>query len=203
MAYMFNKSDNKKGIVNQAFIWMAVIFGIILLVSAGVSFAKNGNGLYNWIYGDVTSGTDPVPSCTPKKYVVQMHGTFDVINQKQGTWTLDYDIDFLDTHISDISLKPLGIFTNDFTGKVCLYDVLGGNKKIDCVNIENTVTKGQIERYPFEFSYNLYDKDCNGQVDDHTFNLVAELQTEQDFERHEKTVAIVGGQPVFQNAKGY
>lgn len=185
-----------------------VMVGVLLLILAGVSLANNGNGVVNWFYDDVQSGTDVVPGCEPKKYLVEMKGTLDLINQKQSTWSLDYEIDYIDTHINDIfiSQQYLGVLSNEFEAKICLYDVLAGgdkwvNEQVDCISIKDKITKGQIEKYPFSFRYNLYDNDCNGQVDDHTFNLIAEIQTEDGFDKHEKTVAIVDGKAVFQNVK--
>ena len=203
--------SNKKG---MGFIFSPPIAIAILLAIVGVvilsanALSDNGNGLKNLYYQDVSSGTDIVQGCEPKKYIIVFDGTLDLINQKTSTWAItDYKIDYIDTHISNIRLDKLGIISNEFTSELCLYDVLAGgdewNKhEIECIKIDGKITKGQIEKYPFEFKYNLYDNDCNGEVDDHTFNLVAELnQQSESPEYFEKTVAIVNGKPVFQNVK--
>lgn len=177
---------------------------ILIIVIAAVSLANNANGVVNWFYGDVESGTDVAPDCKPKKYLVEFHGTLDLIND--FTWT-GYELKYVDAHISDIRLDPRGLWitSDDFEGTVCLFDVLKGGdrwveERVDCVNIEDKVTKGKIEKFPFEFKYNLYDNDCNGEVDDHTFNVVVDLQTENDGYIHEeKTVTIINGKPIFQN----
>jgi len=205
MKMLNNIFNNNKGMVHLAIIMAA----ILVIIVGAVAYAKNGNGLSNWFYDDVQSGTDVVPNCEPKKYLVNFKGSLDLINQKQSTWSLDYEIDYLDAHIYDIYLEPLAFMGKTFEAEVCLYDVLAGGDNWDkyevaCQKIAEKITFGQIEKYPFSFKYNLYDNDCNGQVDDHTFNLVVELSTEDGkFERHEKTVAIVGGKAVFQNAEGY
>jgi len=195
------KPLGKKG--NTVLIIMAVI---VLIVLAGLSLASNANSVVNWFYDDVQSGTPRAKGCEPEKYLIEFTGTLDLMNQKQETWTLDYKIDYLDAHITDIRISPtgLGFFTNEFKSKVCLYDVLKGGdnwieEQVDCLNINDYVTKGQIEKFPFEFRYNLYDNDCNGEVDDHTFNLVVTLETDEGKETFEKTVAITNGEAVFQN----
>ena len=177
---------------------------VVLLIFVAVSYAQNANGILNWFAPDVTSGTPTVPSCEPKKYLVEMKGTLDLINDFIG-WG-GYEIHYLDAHISDISISQrLGIVSNDFESRICLYDVLanvgGTPKQVSCVSIDGSITKGRIEKFPFMFTYNLYDNDCNGVVDDHTFNLVAEVATEDGFERYEKTIAVKNGQGVFQNAE--
>ena len=74
-----------------------------------------------------------------------------------------------------------------------------GGKSLMCNKISGKITKGRIDKFPFSFKYNLPDNDCNGQVDDHTFNIVTRLNTQDGFEKQEKTVAIVNGKAVFQN----
>lgn len=182
---------------------------IVVAVVAIVSLASNANGIVNWFYEDVESGTPVAPGCTPQKYLVEFSGTLDLIND--FTWS-GYELTFIDAHIYDIRLSPQALAISDlwqqgFDAQVCLYDVLAGGdnwleRRVDCVRIKDAVTKGQIEKFPFDFRYNLYDNDCNGEVDDHTFNLVVDIVQEDEGPIHkEKTVAIVGGSPIFQNVK--
>ncbi|CAB1060214.1 hypothetical protein D1BOALGB6SA_4979 [Olavius sp. associated proteobacterium Delta 1] len=187
---------------NPVVLIMMIVVVLVLIIFAGFAFAKNGNGFRNLFYDDVVSGTEVADGCKPKKYVAQLHGSLDLINDYVGFsgWEMTY----IDTHIDDISWQQLGIFSDEFDSKICLYDVLanGDNPEmIDCVSIDGKVRKGDIKTFPFSFRYNLYDNDCNGEVDDHTFNLVAEVSSDDGFERAEKTVAIVNGQAVFQNVK--
>ena len=203
-----NRSMNKSKLNKKANIAIAMMLAVIALVAVVVVAVKQG-GIVNLFYEDVKSGTDVADGCKPKNYVVEFKGSLDLINQKQGTWTLDYDIDYIDAHIYDIHIdqEKLGFTSDTFDARICLYDVLAGGdnwqkKQISCVNIKDDVTYGHIEKFPFTFRYNLPDNDCNGQVDDHTFNLVTEFTTEDgDYEMHEKTVAIVDGKAVFQNVK--
>lgn len=195
---------NKKG---NLLIISGIMIAVAFIAIIGAAMATNGNGIYNVMYEDVKSGTDVAPTCEPKKYLVELSGSLDLINQKQATWSLDYDIDFIDANIKYINLAPLGIFdftSSEFTAEVCIYDVLANAdfpEKIECQTISDRITYGQFEKYPFLFRYNLYDNDCNGEVDDHTLNLVVTLKTEDEINRYEKTVAITGGQAIFQNAK--
>jgi hypothetical protein len=195
-----NKNFSRKGVLNPLTIGLIMIALLVLLVTTVLS--DNGNGLWNIFYDDVVSGTPVVDGCSPKQYVVEMRGTLDLIND--FVWGEGYRVYYVDSHIDNIDISQLGIFQNEFDAKVCLYDVLANGdhpKKLKCETIKDKVTKGQIEKFPFMFRYNLPDNNCDGQVDDHTFNLVAEVQVEEGFERHEKTVAIVNGQARFQNAE--
>ena len=201
----------KKGVIHIALI-IAGIFALVFALGSIVTyFQESGNGFKNLFVDDVESGTDVAPNCKPVKYIVKLEGSLDVINQKQGTWTLDYEVDYLDAHIYDIlwDRAPGSFGYDEIVGTVCIYDVLAGgdnwgHEQIDCVGIKKNVALGQIEKIPFTFKYDLYDNDCNGEVDDHTFNLVVDYKTEDGTHVEEqKTVAIVKGQSIYQNAKGY
>ena len=200
MRYKMKKKGN---------IVIIIMMVIAVLALAAVSLASNADGVMNWFYDDVESNTPVAPGCDPQRYLVSFTGELYLVNQKQGSYLIgDYDIDYIDAHISDIRFsKELGIFSNEFDSSVCLFDVIAGGdqwyeKKVDCVSINEAVTKGRIEKFPFTFKYNLYDNDCNGDVDDHTFNLVVTLDTEDDTTNFEKTVTIINGEPVFQNVEG-
>ena len=199
---------------------IAVIMMIALIAIIGWKAVLADNASFSSLWRpDVQSGTDIIPGCDPKKYIVKMLGTLDLINQKQGTWTLDYDINILDAHITDIDidLDELGFMHDNFDASICLYDVLAGYKATGqdegwkkarvggCVEIaDEYVVLGQIEKFPFSFQYDLYDNDCNGLVDDHSLNLVVELETEDgEFEQLEKSIQIVNGKAAYQNAWGY
>ena len=198
-------NQNKKGNLQIALIGVVVV----LVVLAGVSLAKtNGNGLVNIVYEDVDSNTPVAPQCQPKKYLVELHGTLDLINDyyREGWSFGEYEITYIDSHINDISFKPLGIFSNDFDAELCLYDVLHDQRltesnKIECIKVKGDVTKGRIEKFPFTFRYNLWDNNCDGQVDDHTLYLQASIKTEDGFTREGKTIGIIGGELVYSNAK--
>lgn len=188
--------QNKQGVIQIAIIMLAVM-ALLALVSVGASLSTPDT----WFKKEVKSGTKVTPGCEPTKYAAQFRGTLDLMNDMVGF--LNYEITYLDGHIDNIDYKELGIVSNEFAAKVCLYDVLNGNNKIGCQSISDKVTKGRIEKFPYEFAYSMYDNDCNGEVDDHTLNLVVELNTEDGYSKNEKTVAIVNGQAVYQNAKGY
>lgn len=209
--------SNKKGFIQLA-VPTAVLIALGILIIAGIAYAAdalsdNGNGFYNLFYEDVKSGTEVAPGCDPIEYITKFEGTLDLVSLQKGFFTFDYRIEIADVHISDIFFdqNKLGAFSDKFESSICLYDVLdGGDEWIqhqkDCVEIEGKVSKNlagpvEIEEFPFTLKYNLYDNDCNGQVDDHTFNLIAKVQTEDGFESLEKTVAIVNGEAVFQNVK--
>lgn len=194
-------NQNKKGNLQIALIGVV----LVLVVLGGVSLAKNnGNGLVNIVYEDVDSNTPVAPQCQPKKYLVELHGTLDLINDyyREGWSFGEYEITYIDSHINDISFRPLGIFSNDFDAELCLYDVLKDQdlkKKIDCIKVKGEVTKGRIEKFPFVFRYNLWDNNCDGVVDDHTLYLQASIKTEDGFTREGKTIGIINGEPVFTN----
>lgn len=198
---MLKNKYQKKGVVPLPIPLPIIIMIVVALIIVMVTtVAANGNGLKNWLYEDVESFTPVADGCTPKLWVVEMHGTLDLIND-----FIDlngYEIHYVDAHISDILLskKTLGAlnpFDNNFEGEVCLEDMKG--KSLMCETIKDDVTKGRIEKFPFEFKYNLPDNDCNDQVDDHTFNLKSRVSTDDGFEEKSKTVAIVNGKAVYQN----
>ena len=194
-------NQNKKGNLQ-----IALIGVVLVLVVLGVeSLAKtNGNGLVNIVYEDVDSNTPVAPQCQPKKYLVAMHGTLDLA--KDYHWEArslgEYDLVYLVSHIKDI----FGIFSNDFDAELCLYDVLHDQRltesnKIECIKVKRDVTKGQIEKLPFTFRYNLWDNNCDGVVDDHTLYLEASIKTEDGFIKEGKTISMIGGELVYTNAK--
>ena len=102
-----------------------IMIALLLIVLAGVSIASNANGIVNWFYDDVESGTPVAPGCKPEKYLVEFTGTLDLIND--FTWS-GYDLTYIDAHISDILLSPTGLWiaSDDFDASICLYDVLKG-----------------------------------------------------------------------------
>lgn len=191
-----NKSQLRGQIpIPAPIIIMVVVLAVIMILTTTLT---NANGLSNLFYDDVESFTPVADGCTPKKYVVEMHGTLDLINDFIGL--NGYEIHYVDAHISDIKLSKLSAlnpFDNEFKSEVCLEDMKG--KSLMCEKINDDVTKGRIEKFPFNFKYNLPDNDCNGQVDDHTFNIRTRLSTDDGYEDKEKTVAIVNGKAVYQN----
>jgi hypothetical protein len=178
----------------------------IVIVLAAVSLADNGNGMYNWFHDDVESNTDVAPGCDPQKYLVRVNGDIFIVNDfiAEG-FDMRYEVNLIDSQIADISIdRSLAWFglADEFRAKVCLYDTLNDNKKIKCKTYDELIRKGDMEkRLPFEFTYNLYDNDCNGEVDDHTLLLVTELWGPDGYQKQEKTIGIIGGEPVYQNAK--
>ncbi|MFC1591698.1 hypothetical protein ACFL43_04165 [Thermodesulfobacteriota bacterium] len=196
---MNKNTSNKKGVIPlpMPIIIMAVV---IVIVIALTTLTTNANGISNWFHKDVESFTPVAPGCSPKMYLVEMHGTLDLINDFLGF--SGYEIHYIDAHINDITLSKLGVlnpFDNNFESEICLEDMNG--KSLMCESIKDDVTKGSVEKFPFTFKYNLPDNDCNGKVDDHTFNIRTRLMTDDGYEENQKTVAIVNGKAVYQNVE--
>ena len=197
------KTNQSKG---QIPLPLIAVLGIgLVAVMAAISIADNANGAYNWFYDDVSSKTEKAEGCDPQKYIVRMQGEIVAINDFIADgFDMRYEVNLLDSQISDISIdKSLGFFSDDIEAKICLYDFIGTNnwEKIECKTYDETIHKGQTEKLPFEFTYNLYDNDCNGEIDDHTLVLVTELWGPDGYQKQEKSVGIIGGETVYQNAQ--
>lgn len=194
------KEDRKAQIPINPLILVTVLLVIVAATAVSATLKDNGNGAINWFHDDVTSRTDRTPDCEPKKYLAELTGTLDIFNDYISL-SEGYQVHYLDAHINDIDIsrEQLGLFTKDYDAEVCLYDSWNNHKEIDCKRFEGKVVKGQIKRIPFEFKYNIYDNNCDGQVDDHGLQMVVKLRTENNIETYKKGISISGGEAVFQN----